>query len=110
MKTNTASRCFSALSHPHRLDIFRQLVEAGPGGLPAGEIAEAVGISPSGLTFHIGHLQRAGLVGSRREGRSILYSADFSTMAALVDFLTENCCGGDLDACRNVAGHGLRHP
>lgn len=106
MKQEAAITGFSALAHATRLDIFRRLVEAGPEGLPAGEIAAAVGISPSSLSFHAGHLQRAGLVRSRRAGRSVFYAADFTAMAGLVDFLTRNCCGGHPEVCRPLSGLG----
>lgn len=100
MKEKTAIAGFAALGHEARLRIFRVLVEAGPEGLPAGTIAEAAGISPSGLTFHAAHLERAGLLRSRRAGRSVLYSADFGAMGGLVEFLTEQCCGGHPEVCR----------
>ena len=84
----------SALAHEHRLSIFRLLVQAGPEGRAAGDIADALGMAPSSLSFHLAHLKRAGLTQQRRESRSLIYSADFDCMNALVGFLTENCCGG----------------
>jgi len=90
---------FSALAHEHRLKIYRLLVERGTRGLPAGAIAEGVGLVPSSLTFHLQALQRAGLIAKRREGRQLIYSADFTTMNALVSFLTENCCAGSGETC-----------
>lgn len=84
----------SALAHEHRLSIFRLLVEAGPEGKAAGDIAEALDMAPSSLSFHLTLLNRAGLIYQRRESRSLIYSADFECMNALVGFLTENCCGG----------------
>src|SRR3981189_2239479 len=80
------------LAHEHRLAIFRLLVERGPDGLSAGRIADRVGLVPSSLTFHLQSLQRAGLITQRRDGRQLLYSADFAAMNGLVDYLTENCC------------------
>lgn len=93
METLTASERLAALAHESRLEIFRRLVQRGPDGLPAGEIAEALAIAPPTLSFHLAHLARAGLVRSRRAGRSILYSADYDSMRELVGFLFENCCG-----------------
>lgn len=83
-----------ALAHEHRLAIYRLLVEAGLGGMSAGEIAERIGLVPSSLTFHVQSLQRAGLITQRRVGRQLFYSADFGTMNELVHYLTKNCCGG----------------
>lgn len=85
-----------ALAQQHRLAAFRALVEAGPTGLPAGDIATRLGIAASSLSFHLAQLERAGLVRAVRAGRSIIYSADFAAMTALVGYLTENCCGGDV--------------
>ncbi len=84
----------SALAQPHRLAVFRLLVVAGPHGHAAGEIAEALALPASSLSFHLAHLKRAGLVLMTREGRSLRYVADFAAMRGLVDFLTENCCDG----------------
>lgn len=83
----------SALSQETRLDIFRLLVQAGPGGRAAGAIAEALGVTPATLSFHLSQLAHAGLVVQRRQGRSLIYSADFDRMNGLVGFLAENCCG-----------------
>lgn len=88
-----AVAALAALAHETRLAIFRMLVERGPDGLPAGLIAERLGIAPSSLTFHVQHLHRAGLLTQRRTGRMLVYAADFSAMNGLVGFLTENCCG-----------------
>jgi ArsR family transcriptional regulator len=84
----------AALAHEHRLAIYRLLVVAGPEGKAAGDIAAALDMAPSSLSFHLAHLNRAGLIAQRRESRSLIYSADFVRMNALVGFLTENCCGG----------------
>ena len=84
----------AALAHGHRLAAFRALVAAGPAGLAAGSLAAAVGLAPSALSFHLAHLSRAGLVTCRRDGRRLIYAADFTAMNALVGYLTENCCGG----------------
>jgi ArsR family transcriptional regulator, arsenate/arsenite/antimonite-responsive transcriptional repressor len=94
MKAAAAIDALGALAHEHRLAVFRLLVETGPNGLSAGEIAEQVGLVPSSLTFHTQALQRAGLVSQRRASRQLFYAADFEAMNALVDYLTKNCCGG----------------
>lgn len=94
MDTKAAVRSLAALAQDSRLEVFRLLVQAGPGGLPAGEIAERVGLPPSTLSFHVKTLAHAGLIESRHEGRFIHYSADFAAMNGLVAFLGENCCGG----------------
>ncbi|MGL4543129.1 MAG: ArsR/SmtB family transcription factor [Polymorphobacter sp.] len=84
----------AALAQPHRLAAFRLLVEAGPAGLPAGEIGVRLDMPASTLSFHLAHLRRAGLVSQRRDGRSLIYVADFDAMNVLVGYLTENCCSG----------------
>jgi len=94
MKPKPAVLALAALAHDHRLAIYRLLVQAGPEGKAAGEIAETLKLPPSSLSFHLAHLNRAGLIIQRRESRSLIYSADFEQMDALVGFLTENCCGG----------------
>jgi DNA-binding transcriptional ArsR family regulator len=99
MDPNHAVTALGALAHGHRLAIYRMLVERGPEGLSAGAIAERLGIAPSSLTFHLRHLLRAGLATQRRLGRQLIYAADFGAMAALVGYLTENCCGGEAGAC-----------
>jgi DNA-binding transcriptional ArsR family regulator len=93
METIQAIEALGALAHEHRLAIYRMLVEAGPPGLPAGAIAEQLGVAPSSLTFHTQALVRAGLATQRRVSRQIIYAADFATMNGLVGYLTENCCG-----------------
>lgn len=99
MDPKQAVDALGALAHEHRLALFRLLVECGPDGLPAGVIAERLGVPPSSLTFHLQHLQRAGLLGQQRVGRQLIYAVDFSQMSALVGFLTENCCGRGVSAC-----------
>lgn len=84
----------AALAHEHRLAVFRALVQRGPEGMAAGDIADALELPASSLSFHLAHLKRAGLIVQRRESRSLIYSADFARMNALVGYLTENCCGG----------------
>jgi ArsR family transcriptional regulator len=102
-----AVQALGALAHEHRLAIYRMLVEQGPDGLPAGVIAERLGIAPSSLTFHLQHLQRAGLIDQKRVSRQLIYAADFARMTALVGFLTENCCGGDPGACLPGVSRGV---
>ena len=94
MKQAHAISALSALSQNLRLEVFRLLVRQGREGLPAGEIAREVGVPNSSLSFHLAQLQDAGLVDQRREGRSLIYSADYVQMDALIGFLTENCCEG----------------
>src|ERR1700685_932209 len=94
MKTGTVIEALGALAHEHRPAIYRLLVQRGPEGLPAGVIGQRIGVLPSSLTFHLQNLQRAGLITQRRESRQLFYSVDFSVMNGLVDYLTENCCGG----------------
>jgi ArsR family transcriptional regulator, arsenate/arsenite/antimonite-responsive transcriptional repressor len=94
METKTAVMALAALAQESRLAVFRALVEAGPGGLPAGKISELTGIAPSSLSFHLKELSHAAMVNSRQDGRYVIYTANFSTMTELLGFLTENCCGG----------------
>jgi ArsR family transcriptional regulator, arsenate/arsenite/antimonite-responsive transcriptional repressor len=83
-----------ALAQEHRLALFRLLVQAGEAGMPAGAIAEALGLPNSSLSFHLAHLNRAGLIRQERRGRSLLYRADYGAMNGLIAYLMENCCGG----------------
>ncbi len=94
IRADGALQAFGALSNEHRLAIFRLLVQAGPEGMAAGDIADKLGIPSSSLSFHLAHLNRAGLITQSRDGRSLIYAADFTAMSGLVGFLTENCCGG----------------
>ncbi len=94
MDSNLVVRALGALAHESRLAIFRALVVAGPEGMPAGEIAQQLGLSPSGLSFHLKDLSHAGLVSSEQKGRFVFYSANFDAMNGLLGFLTENCCTG----------------
>ena len=89
-----AIEALAALAQDTRLQIHRLLVEAGPEGVSAGRIGEALGLAPATLSFHLAQLARAGLAQGRQEGRFIIYSADFRRMNELVGYLTENCCGG----------------
>src|ERR1700747_1929812 len=94
MEKTDAVAALAALAQDNRLDVYRLLVQAGPKGMPAGAVAEALDLAPNTLTFHFDRLRTAGLVTVRREGRSMIYAAQFETMNALLGFLTENCCGG----------------
>lgn len=99
MDLKHAVAALGALAQDSRLRVFRLLVQAGSAGLPAGEIARALGVPPNTLSAHLSVLSQAGLVRSRRQGRSILYSADFAGMRALLVFLTEDCCQGRPELC-----------
>src|SRR5881296_2775336 len=94
MEKSHAVAALAALAQDNRLDTFRLLVQAGPDGMPAGEVAAALGLPPNTLTFHFDRLREAGLVTVRREGRSMIYAARFEAMNALIGYLTENCCQG----------------
>lgn len=99
MQLPTAVEALSALAHGHRLAVFRLLVHAGAEGVPAGEIAREVGVLPNTLSTHLTILGHAGLVQSRRDGRSVIYTADYSGMRDLLGFLVEDCCAGHPEIC-----------
>jgi ArsR family transcriptional regulator, arsenate/arsenite/antimonite-responsive transcriptional repressor len=99
MEKDTAIRALGALAHPGRLDVFRLLVQAGPEGMAAGEIARAVGSPLSSLSANLTILSNAGLVGSQRDGRSIIYRAAYDQMTGLLAFLMEDCCAGKPEIC-----------
>lgn len=103
MKKSTVIAALGALAQETRLDIFRLLVQKGPNGLPAGEIGERLGQPSPTLSFHLNQLRFAGLVTSRRESRSIIYSANFKGMNGLLTYLTDNCCEGRPELCSPVA-------
>lgn len=94
MDSSAVVRALGALAQEHRLSAFRLLVQAGEHGLPAGEIAERLGVVSSSMSFHLAALANAGLVTQRRQSRSIIYHADFAAMNGLMGYLTDNCCGG----------------
>lgn len=94
-----AIAALAALAQESRLDVFRLLVQAGPEGVPAGRIGERLGLPGPTLSFHLNQLRQAGLVIFRREGRSLIYLAEYDAMNALLAYLTENCCQGDAAAC-----------
>lgn len=102
METKSAVTALAALAQETRLSIFRMLIAAGPRGVAAGRIGEALAVAPATLSFHLKELAHAGLTSSRQEGRFIYYSADFEQMAALMSFLTQNCCQGMPQECLTV--------
>ena len=103
MEIKVATDSLSALAHEGRLTIFRLLVTAGPQGVAAGDIARHVESPPSTTTANLHILVQAGLAASRREGRSILYSADYDAMTRLLGFLMQDCCGGRPEICAPLA-------
>jgi ArsR family transcriptional regulator, arsenate/arsenite/antimonite-responsive transcriptional repressor len=103
MERHNVVAALAALAQDNRLEVFRRLVQAGPQGMPAGAVATALALAPNTLTFHFDRLRAAGLVTVRREGRSMIYAARFDTMNELLDFLTENCCGGAPEKCAPAA-------
>src|SRR6201995_3033474 len=94
MKKTDVVTGLAALAQDNRLDVFRLLVQAGPDGMSAGAVSTALALAPNTLTFHFDRLRAAGLVTVRRDGRSMIYAAQFETMNALLGDLTENSCGG----------------
>lgn len=98
-----ALNAFGALSQETRLRMVRVLVQAGPEGMAAGAVGEAVDASSSSASFHLAHLERAGLIQSRRESRSIIYSANFEGLSGLVEFLMRDCCSGHPEVCMPAA-------
>lgn len=94
MEANHVIRALGALAQDHRLAAFRLLVQAGPDGLAAGALAEALGVPASSMSFHLAQLAHAGLVTQRRASRSVIYAADYPAMTGLIGYLMENCCGG----------------
>lgn len=101
MNINEALIAFDALSQETRLRVFRLLVENGPDGVPAGKIGETLGIPHNTLSFHLNHMSNADLVVSRREGRSIIYSANFDFFTGLIRFMIEDCCRVEFANIRN---------
>ena len=99
MNAKEAVTSLAALAHPQRLAIFRLLVREGPSGLPAGDIAEAVGAMPTAASFHLKELDRAGLLTSTRIGRYVRYAVHFDGMRKLLTYLTEDCCRGRPEFC-----------
>jgi ArsR family transcriptional regulator len=106
MDNAQAVGALGALAQEHRLTLFRLLVQAGPDGMPAGAIADALGVPNSSLSFHLAQLNRAGLIRQERRSRSLIYRADYAAMNGLVGYLMENCCGGA--SCAPAAESGER--
>lgn len=94
MQAEQTIKALAALAQEHRLAGFRHLVQAGPAGLAAGALADLLALPPSSMSFHLAQLSNAGLIRQRREGRSIIYMANYPAMTALLAYLTENCCAG----------------
>jgi ArsR family transcriptional regulator, arsenate/arsenite/antimonite-responsive transcriptional repressor len=99
MNKKQAVTSLAALAHEQRLGIFRLLVRKGPTGLPAGAIATAIGASPTAASFHLKELERAGLIRSTRQGRSIVYALHVDAVRRLLTYLTEDCCQGNPEMC-----------
>ena len=99
MEKDDAIAALAALAQESRLDIFRLLVQAGTDGMPAGQIGERLGLPSATLSFHLNQLRHANLVTFRREGRSLIYVAEYPAMNALLGYLAENCCQGHPSAC-----------
>lgn len=100
MEKRIAVAALAALAQQTRLDVFRLLVQVGPEGVAAGRIGESLGLPSATLSFHLNQLRHAGLVTFRREGRSLIYAAEYAAMNGLLAYLTENCCRGD--ACASA--------
>jgi len=103
MEEKQALSCLSALAHETRLAIFRLLVQEGPTGMPAGEIALNLSVPSPTLSFHLKELERAGLIGATRQQRQIIYATDYSGMRALIDFIMRDCCQGRPELCGGLA-------
>ena len=103
METEDAAFAFAALGQGTRLDLLRLLLDAGPNGAAAGEIATRLGVPSSTLSFHLRALEQAGLIAATRQGRSLIYAVQFARLRALLAFLAEACCGGEPDRCGDLA-------
>lgn len=99
MEIKVVVTALSALAHEGRLAVFRMLVQAGSSGMPAGEIAKRLGVPPNTLSANLNVLSNAGLIDSRRDGRSIIYTASYDRMVGLLGFLMEDCCQGASEIC-----------
>ncbi|HEY9714004.1 MAG TPA: helix-turn-helix transcriptional regulator [Chroococcales cyanobacterium] len=102
MKSEAAVSSLSALAHEGRLAVFKMLVKAGPDGIAAGDIARKLDVPPNSLSANLNILSHAGLVASRRDGRSIIYSARYDQMSKLLGYLLEDCCNGAPEICAPV--------
>jgi ArsR family transcriptional regulator, arsenate/arsenite/antimonite-responsive transcriptional repressor len=103
MKREEVIAALGALAQESRLDIFRMLVQKGPDGVPAGEIARRLELPAPTLSFHLGQMRHAGLVSARRHSRSISYTANYAAMNSLLKYLTDNCCQGQPELCGPAA-------
>lgn len=104
MEQRQALTRLSAIAHETRLAIFRLLVQQGPDGVPAGEIAQRLAVAPPTLSFHLKELERAGLIQATRKQRQIIYAADYAGMRALIDFIMRDCCQGHPELCGGISG------
>lgn len=107
MDINNAIPLFDALSQETRLEAFRLLVKAGPEGLPAGSISEALGTPHNTMSFHLNHLMNAGIVTKKREGRLIIYAANYEVIRNLIAFMVEDCCSANVASIREDKKKGL---
>ncbi len=103
MKSAQVVKALAALAQPTRLAVYRLLVARGPEGMAAGQVAEKLKVAPATLSFHFKTLSHAGLVDGRQDGRFVYYVANFAVMNGMVAYLTENCCGGNPDACKPIS-------
>ena len=108
MEIKNAVAGLSALAHEGRLTVFRMLVQAGPTGIAAGEIARQMEVPPNTLSANLTILSHAGLIDSRREGRSVIYTARYQNMTELLEYLMKDCCGGSPEICSSLADIILR--
>ncbi len=99
MEGDEAITVFAALAQSTRLDLFRMLIRAGEDGKTAGAAAAELGVSPSALSFHLKELSNAGVIARQRDGRSIVYRVETSTVSELITFLTDDCCQGRPELC-----------
>ncbi|HET9978385.1 MAG TPA: metalloregulator ArsR/SmtB family transcription factor [Burkholderiaceae bacterium] len=109
MEEKTVVQSLAALAQPLRLKVFRALVVAGARGLTPGAMSEGAGVPPATLSFHLKELMNAGLVTQQRDGRFLIYRADFARMNGLLGYLTENCCEGSGVCCVPSPAKG-KHP
>ena len=103
MELITAFKALDALAHETRLSVFRLLVQAGADGLTAGAIADKLGARQNTMSSHLAKLHRAAIVTSERDGRNIIYRADFDAVSRLIVYLMEDCCGGNAEVCEPIA-------
>jgi DNA-binding transcriptional ArsR family regulator len=103
MEMEDAAACLAALAHPGRLQVFRMLAQAGVMGMAAGDIARRQGVPPNSLSANLAVLAHAGLVRSRRQGRSIIYTVEYDRMRSVLGFLVTDCCNGSPEICWPLA-------